>query len=337
MKGKKGSAYRLLMFAMAEAAIPNPYSIFVWLISLKIKLIAHPMAMKRNLFSFKKLFFLLIFSPLLFSCNRLERIPYSPQQTPDDFLKEQPYTKLSVAGKTFILIQPTSTVFVYGLGLFTALIGFHFLRKRKNQKSGLWWGIALIFWGLGALLAGTSYQAFGFEIKCAGKEFCSWTSWWEVFYLVFTAASVDAMMMAQSYSSAGGKLSKALRVYAVVKCILFTGLIFTGAFVPVQFLVSFELLIIASLPAMIIFMVINAAHYRKHKDVLNLRLFLAWIILGLVIALYFGYFMSGIEKQLYQSGTWFTANDVLHLGLVAWMIYLRFAVAGKMQDLPAEA
>lgn len=287
----------------------------------------------RTLNRLKILLFSLFLLPIMFSCNRLDNIPYSPSKTPAECLKEQPYVNLRIAESNFILIQPTSTIFVYSLGILTLLIGIYFIKNNKKQKSKKWWGIALIFWGLGALLAGTSYQAFGYEIKCNGREYCVWTSWWEIFYLIFTAASVDAMMMAQTHSSLNGKWQKTFRIYAVTKCLLLTTIILIGALLPSKFLVSFELLILVSLPSMIIFMFINAYHYKKYKDSLNIRLFLAWIFLGVVIVVYFLYLISGYGEQLYEKGIWFTANDVLHLGLVLWMLYILFALSGIMKDV----
>ena len=281
----------------------------------------------------KSLLIALLFLPIIYSCNRLDRIPCSPAISPEAFLKEQPYVNIKIADTSFILIQPTSTIFVYSLGIITVLIGICFLKRNRKQRSKVWWGIALVFWGFGALLAGTSYQAFGCEIKCAGREFCSWTSWWEVFYLVFTAASIDAMIVAQTYSSVDGKWKKPLCVYAVIKCIIFTGLILAGAIIPVKFLVSFELLILVSLPAMFAFIFINASRYKRHKETLDLVLLLAWVILGLVIVVYFLYLISGYGEQLYKRGIWFTANDVLHLGLIVWMFYILFAISGKMKDI----
>ena len=54
----------------------------------------------------------------------------------------------------------------------------------------------MLLGGLAALAAGTSYQAFGYQIKCVGQETCAWTSWWEVIYLMFQQVSMDAMLVA---------------------------------------------------------------------------------------------------------------------------------------------
>lgn len=270
---------------------------------------------------------------IMVACTRLDNIPYSPTQSPAQFLAEQPHISFVINGRELILIQPTSTLFIYFLGVITCLLGIFFLRTNKKQKSRLWWGIALILWGLGALLAGTSYQAFGYEIKCAGRAFCTWTSWWEVIYLICTAAAVDAMIVAQTYSSVRRHWRLPIRIYAAVKFLSYTCLTLAGAFIPLKFLVSFEFMILVSLPAMILFIIINSSAFRRRKNTLDLLLLLNWILLGIVMAAYFLYYRSGYGEKLWQQGCWFTANDVLHIGLVGWMLYVYLAFRRKMADL----
>jgi len=52
-------------------------------------------------------------------------------------------------------------------------VGLRFLLDQRGQQSRMWWGIGLLLTGLGALAAGTSYQAFGYELKCNGRETCT--------------------------------------------------------------------------------------------------------------------------------------------------------------------
>ena len=150
---------------------------------------------------------------------------------------------IEIGAKDIVLVQPTSTLFVYLLGALTIGVGLHFLRIRGRHRSRTWWGIALLLWGLGALSAGTSYQAFSYEIKCAGREVCSWTSWWELVYLVLSMASVNAMMMAEAYSCSSGKRRKLMSLFALVSIASYVVVVLIGALVPVEFLISYELLI----------------------------------------------------------------------------------------------
>ena len=106
-----------------------------------------------------------------------------PLMIPDQFLSDMPYSTLSIFGKDVILIQPSSTIVVYLLGLIMIAIGFYFLVTKKNQQSRYYWAIGLILWGISAIVAGTSYQAYGYELKYRGFEHCLFASNFELAYM----------------------------------------------------------------------------------------------------------------------------------------------------------
>jgi hypothetical protein len=281
----------------------------------------------------KRILFFFLASFLLAACGRLDSIPYSPAQTPEAWLKIQPFAEFQFASQNIIFVQPSTSIIVYFLGILTIGIGLYFLHVRNGHSSRLWWGIALLLWGIGALLAGTSYEAFSYAIKCAGREACLWTSWWEIFYLIASVWSIDAMMLAVAHSSTTGKLRKALSFYSIVNAIVYFVVVMIGAFVPVKFLISFDLLLVVAAPSIIAFFIINGWRYFKYKLNPDLVLLGTWIWLGITIVAYFLYLISGNTADLWAKRLWFSENDVLHIGLIIWMAYIGFAVAPKTMDI----
>ena len=279
----------------------------------------------------KRTIYLLALLFTLTACGQLDSIPYTPAQTPETWLQIQPYAEF----KNIIFIQPSTSIIVYLLGIITIWVGFFFLKTRNGQRSRLWWGIALLLWGIGALLAGTSYEAFSYAIKCAGRDACLWTSWWEVLYLIASVWSIDAMMLAVTHSSTTGKVRAALSVYALLNAVIYFIVVIVGAFIPVKFLISFELLLIVAAPSIIAFFVINGSRYVKLKQPLDLLYLGTWIWLAITIAAYFLYLISGNTATLWAKGMWFSENDVLHIGLILWMLYIRFSLAPRVTDLTA--
>ncbi len=280
----------------------------------------------------KRFFLLLPFLFFLSSCGRLDTILYAPQQTPETWLQIQPYLEFN----RLVIVQPSTSIIVYLLGVLTIAVGLYFLKIRDGQRSRFWWGIALLLWGLGALLAGTSYEAFSYAIKCESRAACLWTSWWEIAYLIVSVWSIDAMMLAVAHSSADGKLRKWLSTYALINMLLYFGLAMAGAFIPVKFLISFELLLVVAAPSVIAFFAINGWRYAKYKLDADLVSLGAWLWLGLTIAAYFLYLISGNTAALWANGVWFSENDVLHIGLIVWMIYLAVVLAPRIRDMNKE-
>ncbi len=283
--------------------------------------------MRRSLFALTSLLF-------LSACGRLDAILYSPPHTPQSWLAIQPTLPFKIGTLEMIIVQPSTSLIVYLLGLVTIAAGLYFLRIRDGQLTRLWWGIALLLWGLGALLAGSSYEAFSYHIKCAGREACVWTSGWEVLYLLLSVASVDAMLVAVAYSCAMGRGRLALLTYALANLSLYTVLLLVGVAVPIQFLVSFELLILFAAPTILILLILNGRRYVKHRLRLDLVLLITWIWLVLTLAAYFVYLILGITPVLWKRGIWFSENDVLHIGLIIWMLYLALVVAKAAKDKP---
>jgi len=271
---------------------------------------------------------------ILAGCSRLGTIPYFPETSPEKWLNTHPHIHVSLGSLDFLLMEPTSTFLVYFLGFLAMIIGGYFLRIRGNYKSRLWWGIALLLWGIGALLGGTDYQALSYELKCAGKDVCSHISWVEIYYSMVSIASINAMVMAVACSSAKGATKKLLAAYALVNTAVYFVLCLAGAFIPNKFLVSFELIVLFTTPNYIILFIINAIKYYKLREKMDLYLMVTWLLLGVVMAAYYLYLWLGYSEKLWEMGIWFNENDVLHIGLILWMLYIAFGVAKKVHDLP---
>jgi hypothetical protein len=269
----------------------------------------------------------------LSGCGHIDTIPYSPSQTPKTWLQIQPYAEFKVGSQNIIFIQPSTSIIVYLLGIITIAAGLYYLKIRNGQLSRLWWGIALLFWGVGAILAGTSYEAFSYAIKCAGRDACLWTSWWEIIYLVLSVWSIDAMMLAMAYSSAAGKLRRWLIGYAIFNAAIYFALVMVGTSIPVKFLISFEFLLVVTAPSILAFFIIGGWRYTNQKQRLDLLYLGTWIWLGITIAAYFLYLISGNTASLWARGVWFSENDVLHIGLILWMVYIAGFLAPRVKDI----
>jgi len=196
-------------------------------------------------------------------------------------------------------------------------IALHAWRRWNGQHVRRWWGAALVLWGVGALLAGTSYEGLSYHLKCAEWEVCRWTSGWEVAYLLLSAASINAMVLAQAYACANGRLRRGLLAYGWGNMGLYATAVLLGALAPVQFPISFEFLILAMAPSIIGFIILNSWRYWRFRQRLDAVLLGTWLSFGAVLGLYFLYYLLGITSRLWAQGIWFSENDVLHLGLIA--------------------
>ncbi len=267
--------------------------------------------------------------------NRLKSIPYfDPKLTTENWCEFQPCVTIKLASRDVILTQPSSTVLVYLLGILTIGVGLNFWWLRGEQVSGLWWGISFLLWGVGALLAGTSYQGFGYQIKCAGRETCAWTSWWEVAYLMLHQVSMDALLAAMAYSCTKGMLQTVLLGYALLTAAVYVILTFIGGIIPVKSLITFELMVWVSTPLFLIMFLLSAWRYYTLGTAMDLALVGAWVLLLLTMAAYWLYDKLDITPRLWSKGKgiWFSQNDVLHIGLILWMIYIATVVAERVQD-----
>ncbi len=241
----------------------------------------------------------------------------SPNISPFEYLQSKPYIEIG----SIIILVPSSTVIVYLLGVITIFIGVKLSKlKEIHQK---YWGIALILWGIGTILAGTSYQGLGYELKCANQELCLFTSWFELSYLYVTALSITIMAYAVSIKSLDIKYLKIYNKITSIGFVVYSLSLLTGVIFEVKLLVTYEWFLVFFLIYFVSFMVINVSKNRSQQNRLDKGLMNVWISMLVINILYFVYYYSGIGEFLYNNyNMWFSANDVLHVGLIPWMYYI---------------
>ncbi len=282
----------------------------------------------------KKIIFLSLAISLLSACSQIDKIPYCcPEETPASWCQNHPCLNVDFDLISFTLSKPSSSIIVYTLGILTVLVGIRLSRISKDSKSLFWWGVSLIFWGVAALFAGTSYQAFSYEIKCRGLEVCQWTSRWELIYLILETISVNLMFVAVSYSSLHTGWRGKIRLYATLNTIVYTCIVIFGSSIPNWFMISFELMILFTGPTFLAMFFVNLRNYLKAKSSAELVLANVWVGLGIVMILYYSYYLAGITQVLWSKGIWFSQNDVLHVGLILWILYLAKFLPANIKDM----
>lgn len=263
--------------------------------------------------------------------ERVHQIKHA-ELTKENWFEKQPGKKMKIGSWEFMLNQPSSSFWVYFLGLLVTVAGINFLVTQGEELSRYWWGISLVLWGVGAIIAGTSYQAFGYELKCARRETCSWTTWWEIIYLIFQQLSMNAMTVAIAYSCTTGIYLEILIWYSIVVSIIYPIVVLYGAFKPKKSLITFEFMIQVSLPSFILFCILNLVRYFMHGHTMDLVLMGSWVLIYLSWWGYDKYYKAGITDLLWKGGKWFSENDVLHVILVIWGFYMLFVLPPFIKD-----
>ncbi len=277
------------------------------------------------------LLLLLILFPI-YGCHQLDSLSYDPPLTPELFLANQPWISISIGSFSFLLTQPSSTFFVYLLSLAYLYAAYIFWKVAPTHRSLLFWSLGFLFTGIAAILAGTSYQALGYELKCLSREFCRWTTWWEINYEILQNIGMNGFLAAAAFTHANSKFRKSILTYAGANSILYTILVLFGAFTPNSFLVSFEFLELSCLPSVIFFLITTFYGYFKTKNKMNLHLLTTWLFLVLIMLAYAIYLELGLTAIFWKKGIWFSENDVLHVGLILWVIYIVKTLPQRVVD-----
>lgn len=244
----------------------------------------------------------------------------------------QPCKTYIFFGKPVVITQPSSSFWVYLLGLLTTGLGIYFLRSKGMEISRALWGWSLILWGIGAILAGTSYQAFGYQIKCVGREKVAWTSWWEVTYLIFQQLSINVMFVGVVYSCLP-RFKKVAIILSLLVSFLYMAMILYGAFKPVKSLITYELMVKICTPFIFFFLTLNGWRWFEYRLPLDRALLGVWVGLILIDRLYWWYFKADFSGKLWAKKRWFSENDVLHVTLIFWIAYIALVVEPLVNDL----
>lgn len=238
------------------------------------------------------------------------KILLEPKITPTEYLNLKPYIKIS----DIHVIVPSSTIIVYLLGILILYISYD-LYKRNLPL----WSISMLFWGLSTILAGSSYQGFGYELKCAGKSYCQFTSFFETSYLFFTAISISLLGIAFSkllYNKTW------LIIYSKIALVLYTILLLLGSILNSYWLVSYELFTVFFMPIFVILFIINIKEYRDKNLLVHLNFIKLWLLFLFINISYYLYYIPNLTDKLFvRTGIWFSANDVLHIGLIIWFVF----------------
>jgi hypothetical protein len=267
--------------------------------------------------------------------GRLQSIPHDdPSLTEQTWRLVQPCKRYELGRYNIFITQPSSTFWVYLLGVLTTLLGVFFLVTFDNHTSRVLWGISLILWGVGALLAGTSYQAFGYQLKCQDRPMVAWTSWWEVIYMIFQQLSVNVMVVAVAYSLLNEPGQRWATLVAIAVSIAYCIMITYAAFKPKKALLTFELMVHWCTPMILFMAALNIWHIATQPTPLDFALLGTWLGLIATMLCYQYYLKAGIGQKLWSKGVWFSENDVLHVLLIVWVAYIAWVLSPLIIDAP---
>lgn len=268
---------------------------------------------------------LVLIAAALAGCGRVDELVYQPPTTPEEWCAQRPCVEVGGV----VLAEPWSSTLVFALALLWLGVGVYFLASRRGQRSRMWFGTSLILGGLAAGSAGISYQAFSYELKCAGREVCALTNGYEIAYSLLQVASMSAMVIAVAYALATARARRAITVYAALNLVVYVVVTIVGVVVPSAFLLSFELLLLFAVPALIIAAVLAI---RRWSESGARRILWVLVLLVLVQVAYLIYFALGVTESLWSSGVYFSANDVLHVGMLIWLGVTAWALGPTLRD-----
>jgi hypothetical protein len=270
----------------------------------------------------------------LAACGNLDELEYSPATTPEQWCEQRPCVEV---GDT-VFNEPLGSFLVFSLALLWIGVGIYFLVTRRAQRSRIWFGASLILGGVGAAQAGISYQAFSYVLKCEGWEYCRLTNGFEVGYSVTQAFSVSAMLIAVALACTTGATRTGFTIYAWVNAAVYVVVTIIGVTAPSAVLLSFSVLMLFAVPGLIMVGVISARRYRRDHDAMSRSILIAVVLFVIVQVAYYAYYLAGITETLWDGGDgfYFSENDVLHVGMILWLLYVWKALGPTLRDAEAD-
>ncbi len=243
-----------------------------------------------------------------------------PLVTPQTWLASQPHWDFAFGAATVVFTQPSSSFLVFAFGLLTMVLGIRLVAQTGASVATRWWGTSLVFWGLGALAAGVSYQAFGYALKAEGRAWVAYTDWFEIAYLALSAVSIAVFGLAVAWNSLAGRARTALLVWTGLSLGAYSQVLGSALFSGDRFGVSFEAMVLITTPSFLLYFAVAVVRWRKTRSATEAHLARVWLGLGVAFALYGVAAAFGLGAALWRQGIWFTENDVLHLALAVWML-----------------
>jgi hypothetical protein len=268
-------------------------------------------------------------NPLFIYFQNFKKLQHSPPIKASEWCEKQPCVECG----DWIISQPSSSLIVFLLSFYGLWVGYHYIKTQEGHQSRYWFGISMLLGGIGGLSAGLSYQLLGYEIKCAGRAFCMLTSWWEIIYFVLTVAAAGALLISISHIGFGKKIQSWSRNYAIGSTLLYLCCCLSGAFLPNKFLVSFDFMMLYTMPAYLIVLPLHLYFYYKQRSILLKRFLICWFLLVVVILAQNFYLEMGYTEILWAKGIWFSENDVFHILMLFWCFYVHLFLSKYIKDI----
>ena len=125
------------------------------------------------------------------------------------------------------------------------------------------------------------------------------------------------MVVAVAFALSSARAQRGIALYAILNLVVYVVVTIVGIALPSALLLSFEVLLLFAVPALVIVAVLAI---RRWRESLARRILWVLVLLVLVQVAYLAYFAAGLTQTLWASGIYFSANDVLHVGMLIWLV-----------------